>query len=242
MKRLNRLSPDLNAYTVAFDHAMLERLRKVFNDSLMNGLKAEQNSKLLSGGGSINLEFAYKKLQFHFLSFGNAPLLWISGNNIRTYNIFKSFLRSIDILDDIKELVDYKKDIRMYCGFFVVGNEMDRETWHVDYYKNANAYTLITPLFELDAIHGDLMYKDGNSKIRTYSYKMNEAIVFGDGFSHATEPYDKTNRLRVMVSMTMGTDKIEHWSVLKQTIGNQSNFMILPCGHQKGTCHCLDKC
>ena len=240
MKQLKKLSPGLNVYTVSYDASLLDKLRKVFKESLMDGLKAEQNAHLLSGGKGVNLEFTDKKLKFHFLSYGTAPLLWISNNNLGTYNIFKSFLKKLDILDDIKELVEYKKDLRMYCGFFVVGNKMDRETWHVDYHKGANAYTLITPLFELDELHGNLTYKNEDSNVEKYTYKMNEAIIFGDNFHHATEPYEKTDCLRVMVSMTFGTDMIEHWSILKQTIGNQSNFMILPCGHQKGTCHCLD--
>ena len=79
----------------------------------------------------------------------------------------------------------------------------------------ANAYTLITPLFELDDAHGNLMYKDASSNIKTYQYKMNEAVIFGDGFEHATEPYARTDALRVMLSCTFGTDKIEYLDTLK---------------------------
>ena len=68
---------------------------------------------------------------------------------------------------------------------------------------------------------------------------MNEAIVFGDGFEHATEPYPESESLRVMLSFTFGTDKVEHWNILKETIDCQSNYMILPCGHEKGTCQCF---
>ena len=68
---------------------------------------------------------------------------------------------------------------------------------------------------------------------------INEAIVFGDGFEHATEPYPESDNLRVMLSLTFGTDKSEYWNTLKQTIDHQSNYMILPCGHEKGTCQCF---
>jgi len=241
MKRLKKLSPALNAYTVSFESSLLDKLRKVFDTYLKSGLSAEKNSYLLSGKNIVNVEIKGQDIQFHILSYGATPLLWVSNNNIRTYNIFKSFLRSLDIIDDIKQLVDYKKSLRMYCGFFVVGNKMDRETWHVDYHNNANAYTLITPLFELDELHGNLIYKNEYSMVKKYRYKMNEAIIFGDNFHHATEPYEQTDKLRIMLSLTVGTDKIEYWDILKKTIGDQSNFMILPCGHQKGTCHCLDK-
>jgi len=83
-----------------------------------------------------------------------------------------------------------------------------------------------------------LLYKDHKENVKKYTYKINEAVVFGSGFEHATEPYAKTDNLRVMLSFTFGTDKIEHWDILKKTIGKQSNYMILPCGHQKGNCGC----
>jgi hypothetical protein len=92
-------------------------------------------------------------------------------------------------MDEIKSLVDFNNQIKVYCGFFVVGKGMDRQTWHKDYMDDANGYTLITPLFELDDSQGNLMYKDELLNIKTYQYKMNEAIIFGDGFEHATEPY-----------------------------------------------------
>jgi len=115
----------------------------------------------------------------------------------------------------------------------------ERSTWHKDYVDGAQAYTLITPLFELEHTHGNLMYKDKYENIKSYKYKINEAIIFGDDFDHATEPYAQTDKLRVMLSFTFGTDKVENWNILKQTIGEQSNYMILPCGHQKGICECL---
>jgi hypothetical protein len=42
-----------------------------------------------------------------------------------------------------------------------------------------------------------------------------------------------------MLSFTFGTDKVEYWDVLKETIGQQSDYMILPCGHEKGACQCV---
>lgn len=241
MKHLKQVSPGLNVYTAAFDSHLLDKLRTAFNTHLRQGLSEEQNAHLLAGGKSINIDVTYQKYNYHVESYGQAPLLWVSNNNLRTYNLFKSFLKSLDIIDDIKTLVDFEKHIRMYCGFFVIGNKMDVQTWHVDYMPGANAYTLITPLFEPDESHGNLIYRDQDKNVKTLKYKMNEAVIFGDHFQHATEPYEKSDKLRVMVSLTMGTDKLEHWEILKQTIGAQSSFMILPCGHQRGTCNCLDK-
>lgn len=240
MKHLQQIEPGLNAYTVDFDPSLLKNLRTMFDDSLKERLMREGYAYLFDGMEQINIQMKLEELQFHVTSYGTAPLLWLSNNNAHTYEIFKSFMNELDIMDDIKELVDFENNIEVYCGFFVVGKKMDRETWHKDYCDGANGYTLITPLYELDKSHGNLMYKDETSSVKTYRYKMNEAIIFGDGFEHATQPYSESDKLRVMLSFTFGTDKAEYWNILKETISGQSNFMILPCGHEKGTCQCYE--
>ncbi len=238
MKHIQQIKPGLNAYTVGFEPSSLNTLRTMFDSHLRERLSREGYAYLFTGMEQINIQMKFEELQFHVTSYGTAPLLWISNNNAHTYDIFKSFMNELDIMDDIKELVDFDNKIEVYCGFFVLGKKMDRETWHNDFQDGANAYTLITPLFELDKSHGNLMYKDETSAINTYEYKMNEAIIFGDGFEHATQPYPETETLRVMLSLTFGTDKTEYWPTLRQTIGEQSNYMILPCGHEKGSCQC----
>ena len=239
MKHLQQIEPDLNAYTVSFDPSLLNALRTMFDNALRERLEREGYAYLFTGMEQIDIQLKLEELQFHVTSYGTAPLLWISNNNEYTYKLFKSFMNDLDIADDIKELVDFDNHIEMYCGFFVVGKKMDRETWHKDYMDGANGYTLITPLFELEKSHGHLMYKDALSANKTYEYKMNEAIIFGDGFEHATQPYAESDTLRVMLSFTFGTDKAEYWNILKQTIEYQSNYMVLPCGHVKGSCDCF---
>lgn len=212
----------------------------MFDTSLKARLNRDGYAYLFEGLEQINIQITDEELKFHVTSYGTAPLIWISNNNKHTYNIFKSFIDGLGIMDDIKTLVDFDDHIQVYCGFFVVGKKMDRETWHKDYFDGANGYTLITPLFELENTHGKLMYKGPLSNIKIYEYKMNEAIIFGEGFEHATQPYAQTENLRVMLSLTFGTDKIEYWNTLKETIGEQSSYMILPCGHEKGSCQCLE--
>ncbi|VAW93199.1 hypothetical protein MNBD_GAMMA23-493 [hydrothermal vent metagenome] len=240
MKQLQQLEPGLNAYKFNFDSALLVPLQKLFEASLKERLNRDGYAYLFDGLNQINIQITNEELKYHITSYGTAPLLWISNNNAHTYNIFKTFMDKLNITGDIKALVDFENKIEVYCGFFVVGKGMDRATWHKDFQDGAQGYTLITPLFELEQAHGNLMYKDASSNIKTYPYKINEAVVFGDGFEHATEPYAKTDNLRVMLSFTFGTDKIEHWDTLKKTIGEQSNYMILPCGHQKGMCDCYN--
>ena len=60
-----------------------------------------------------------------------------------------------------------------------------------------------------------------------------------EGFEYVTEQYLETNNFRVMLSFAFGTDKAKYWKVLKQTIDTPSNYIILPCGHEKGTCQCF---
>ena len=240
MKHLKQLESGLNAYKVNFAPSLLTPLREVFDSYLRERLNREGYTYLFDGMEQIDIQMKLEEFRFHVTSYGTAPLLWISSNNSHTYDYFKTFMDELDIMDDIKELVDFDDHIEVYCCFFVVGKKMDRETWHHDYCDGANGYTLITPLFELAKSHGNLLYKDASSVTRTYEYKMNEAVVFGDGFEHATEPYPHTDDLRVMLSFTFGTDKAEYWNVLKETIGAQSNYMILPCGHEKGSCDCFD--
>ena len=240
MKHLQQLEPELNAYKVSFDPSLLNSLRTMFDDVLRERLQREGYAYLFQGMEQINIQMKMEELQFHVTSYDTAPLLWISSNNAHTYQRFKSFMTELDVMDDIKQLVDFEDHIEVYCCFFVVGKKMDRQTWHKDFSDGANGYTLITPLFELDTGHGNLIYKDASSVVKTYHYQMNEAIIFGDGFEHATEPYTESDNLRVMLSFTFGTDKKEYWNTLKETIGYQSNYMILPCGHEKGTCDCSE--
>ena len=168
MKRLQQVEPGLKAYKVSFDSALLNTLRTMFDDSLRERLGREGYVYLFAGMEQINIQMKLEDLQFHITSYGTAPLLWIANSNAHTYKLFKSFMNELDIMDDIKELVDSDDHIEAYCGFFVVGKKVDRETWHKDYVYGANAYTLITPLFDLDTSHGDLMYKDTLSTVNYY--------------------------------------------------------------------------
>ena len=38
----------------------------------------------------------------------------------------------------------------------------------------------------------------------------------------------------MLLNFTFDTDITEYWERLRQTMGEQLNYMILPCGHHKG--------
>ena len=139
---------------------------------------------------------------------------------------------------EVRKLVDCREKAVMYCGFLVVGDRAPASQWHNDYAPGANAFTLITPLFELDPGHGHLLYKVGEQTHR-YQYTLNEAIFFGEKTAHSTEPYPPSASKRVLLSMTFGTDKLEYWPHLRESLETQAQYFMLPCGHVYGSCQCL---
>jgi len=238
-RKLDQIAPDVNAYTFTFDGSLLGEIRSMYERLAAETLNDPENAHLLAGGRKVELELGSGEERLYATSFGEAPLLWLSNDDDHTYRVFERFFRSLGIEDEVRELVDHDERIVVYCGFFVVGNVSEQAKWHVDYQDRANGYTLLTPLYDLDEKHGHLVYEGANGKLYRYRYDLNEAILFGDGFPHTTEPYPKTEALRVLVSLTLGTDRLEHWEVL-QTIASQSRYLRMPCGHQRGACVCLD--
>ena len=233
------MSMSLNAFTFEFDQKLLEPLRQLF-ESVNETLNADPS--LTEGGQSVNREL--ENHSFYITSYGEYPLLWISANDRETYDVFDAFFRALDIVDDAKLLVDFDETLVMYGAFFVVGNVAPHELFHVDYFPDSHAYTLLTPLDAFLPEHGNLSFKltpTTPEQHGLYNYKMGEAIIFGEQFEHSTQPYAKQSRNRILVSLTFGTDKMQYWETLKKTVGTQSNFVMLPCGHQQGTCNCVEK-
>ena len=127
----------------------------------------------------------------------------------------------------------------MYCGFLVMGVWSKIPNLHFDH-KNSNAFTLNTPLFELHPNHGHLVYtlKD---KAKIYEYSIGEGIILGDNVLHCTEPFPFCGNIRVLASMSFGTDKLEYWDLIGSTAEGVGAYIMLPCGHVKGRCNCLEK-
>ena len=240
MKNLEQLDHDLNAFKFQFDDKLLSEIRSSYNQEIYQQLKKTYNKYLLEGGLNFHKPFNSHTNGYYLVSYGKNPLLWFSNNNHDTYQIFKKFFDSLEIDETIKKLVNFNSRIILYSGFLVIGNRALVLSWHEDYQPKSNAYTLITPLYDLADDHGNLLYKDATNEVDTYKYRLGEAIFFGEGFAHTTEKYGQSNQLRILVSLTFGTDKLEYWPALKNTIGSQSNYYMLPCGHLSGSCKCLN--
>lgn len=237
MDLLNLLHPELDAYTVRFKEALLDEIRDAYRQELAPLLGNPKNQFLFQGGRTHRVKVG-KSAAYFALSFESYPLLWISNNDADTYALFRRFFDSLDIEGELRRIIDHKERIVMYCGFLVVGDRAPAAQWHCDYAPNANAFTLITPLFELDPGHGHLLYKLGEETLK-YRYNLGEAIFFGEKTAHTTEPYQPTSQKRILLSMTFGTDKLEYWPQLRETLDSQAEYFVLPCGHVYGSCQCL---
>ena len=231
------LHRSLDAYTFQFENSLLDEIRDSYNRELASILDNPHNQYLFQGGKSHRARIG-KSASYFALSFESYPLLWLSNNNAETYALFRRLFDALCLENRFKSLVDHEQNIVMYCGFFVVGDRAPASQWHNDYAESANAFTLITPLFEPEPGHGNLLYKIGD-QTRVYEYSLGEAIVFGEKTAHSTEPYEPSAKKRILVSMTFGTDKLTYWPQLQQSLDSQAQYFVLPCGHVYGTCDCV---
>ena len=230
MNKLRQLAPSLNAFAFTFADDLLSDIRHSFETDVLPYLTAAENQRLLFGGQAIRQPIITPGQNYFNVSYGAYPLLWISGNNLQTHALYQRFYTQLGIDNEVKQLLDYDREIVVYCGFFVVGNRAPVPNWHFDYEPGANAYTLITPLYEPEPGHGNLLYMLADGRAEKHTYKLNEAVIFGDHFKHSTQPYPPANTLRVMLSLTFGTDKMSHWETLKKTIAGQSEHLLMPNG------------
>ena len=236
------LHPQLDAYTVRFKESLLDEIRDSYHRELAPVLKNPRNQYLFQGGRTHRARIG-KSGSYFALSFESYPLLWFSNNDADTYAIFRRFFNSLALENEIRKLVDCREKVILYCGFLVIGDRAPSPQWHCDYAPGANAFTLITPLFELDPGHGHLLYRpgEGASEVpaQRYQYTPGEAIFFGEKTAHTTEPYAPSTKKRILVSLTFGTDKLEYWPHLKESLDTQAQYFVLPCGHVYGSCKCL---
>lgn len=175
------------------------------------------------------------------MSYDTYPLLWLTNHSLNSYQIFDIFFKALQLESHLKQHLHFRQRLMMYSGFFVVGHQAHEKMWHYDYRTGAQGLTLITPLFDWVPAHGHLLYQRPDGSEGIYTYKKNQAILLGEGVLHSTEPYALSDQLRVLVSVTLGSDQWKHWETLKENIAEQSHFYIQPCGHAVHSCHCFKR-
>ena len=220
---------DSNAFEFEFDPSLLDRLAWMYDSVVapkldLHALRA--NGALMLQGNDL----LFQVVPYHSLA-------WVSAADLATHREFQDVFDHLGLAEAVKPLVDWHERIVMYNGFFVVSNGVAEANWHVDYRDGAHAYTLLTPLYDLEPEHGQLLFLRDEQAIWRYCYRRGKGAVVGERFWHATEPHP-AGKPRVLLSMTFGTDRMEHWPVLEHSVGEQGPFVVMPCGHQRGTCTC----
>ncbi|MGV3524882.1 MAG: hypothetical protein ACO1RX_11685 [Candidatus Sericytochromatia bacterium] len=231
---LQRLAPGLNAFRFAFDPALLAPVQKAYHHELESWLKDPAQAQMWEGGRYVSRELG----DYHLFSYDTWPLFWFTHHSPRSYALFQRFFNGLDLQNALRERLDCRRRAVMYSGFWVIGNRAEEPMWHYDYRPGAQAYTLLTPLFALASGHGQLLCQDAEGHTLLYPYRLGEAILLGDGVLHSTQPYAPQDQLRVLLSLTCGSDKWQHWETIRQNIAEQSASYAQPCGHLIGRCRC----
>lgn len=178
---------------------------------------------------------------YYLVSYDTYPLLWLCNHSLKSYRYFQGFFKALQLEDALRQHLHFRQRLIMFSGFFVVGHHAHEKMWHYDYRSGAQGMTLITPLFDWVPGHGHLLYQRPDGSEGLYTYKKNQALLLGDGFLHSTEPYPLSEKKRVLVSFTVGSDRWMHWKLLKKNIAEQSHFYIQPCGHIVDRCSCFKR-
>lgn len=234
--RLRILAPGLNAYTLRFDAELLRPLQADFAHVVQPWLQSPSGRRALQGGGLLRRVLPGRA--YAAFSYNDYPLLWIAQHRADTLARFQRLFRTLALDLLLEDLVQPAHRVRFYAGFFVVGRQAPAPLWHEDYAVAAPGYTLITPLYPLAPEHGQLLYQTAAAQTAVYRYRSGEAVLLGAGLQHSTEPYPHSEQLRVLLSLTMGSDRLSDWPLLAPTIGRQAVYFQLPCGHIRGRCVC----
>lgn len=159
----------------------------------------------------------------------DSDIEWVSPSTPQTHRIFESAFERMGIGDRARYYLDIDNEVRLYAGFLVIRSECRTPNFHVDWIKTGNeAFTMLTPVTANSSGFG-LLYQTLNHQVAEYDYKPGEAIVFGDDFVHSTKPGHSTQPV-VLLCFEFGTDKMEHWPKIFETIGRQSGMLRQPDG------------
>ncbi|MGV3524002.1 MAG: hypothetical protein ACO1RX_07250 [Candidatus Sericytochromatia bacterium] len=234
-KTCSPLAPGLKALTLRFDPLLLQPLQQFFCAQLAPVLHG-QGQDWLTGGRVIRQRIT--GTAYAAFSYDTYPLLWLSADQAVSFAAYATLFAELGLADALRPYLEDGQRPVLYGGFLVVGNRAAEPLWHEDYLPGAQAYTLITPLFELAPEHGHLLYEDAQAQEQRYVYRLGEAILLGAGLLHSTEPYGPSDSLRVLLSMTLGSADWAAWPPIRPALRSQSYYYHLPCGHRAGRCLC----
>ena len=159
----------------------------------------------------------------------HSDIQWISAADEDTFEIFQSAFDSLGIAAQAAPYLDLDKQVRLYAGFLVVRSRCSEAHFHVDWvHSNNEAFTCMIPA-SANATQSGLLYKQLTGAVGEYQYKAGEAIAFGENFAHSTKP-GRFDEPVVLLCFEYGTDKMERWPNIYQTVGKQVTHLREPNG------------
>ena len=158
-----------------------------------------------------------------------SDILWISQDDIPTYEFFRTIFFSCGVAGAVAERISFKNELRLYSGFFVTRSTCSRPDFHFDWLNcNNDAFTVLMPLTPNCSDMG-LIYKNARGGLSDYRYQMGKAVIFGDHFCHSTAPGQTSERC-VLLSFTFGTDRMDNWPKIAETATAQGQMHCRPDG------------
>ena len=159
----------------------------------------------------------------------HSDIEWISAADEETFGIFQSAFDSLGIAAQAAPYLDLDREVRLYAGFLVVRSRCSEAYFHVDWVRTNNeAFTCMIPASE-NAAESGLLYKQVTGETAEYRYKAGEAIAFGDNFMHSTKPCEFEEPV-VLLCFEYGTDKMDRWPQIYETVGSQVTHLRQPDG------------
>jgi hypothetical protein len=159
----------------------------------------------------------------------NSDLRWISQGDEATFAWFESLFQRSGAADQVEQYIDFQAEIRLYSGFFVTRKWCRDPHFHVDWKDGRNdAFTYLAPV-SANCEELGLLYRNVRGEVCEYTYRRGKALIFGDHFEHAVKQGETAEPV-VLLSFAFGTDRIERWPEISQTIGYQGPFLCRPDG------------
>jgi hypothetical protein len=220
----NRALGAYNVFEVPVDPSVIDGARRIYQQHIAPRV-GDQSGPFESEG---DMAFFVKRPD----GWGS-DISWWSADNASTHHVFdREYFQKIRLDEELLRLVDVDAAVRMYCPFFVVRSRCEQTRFHSDYdwEVGTNGYTLMTPVEDMSSdVDGHLEYLDTWGRRRTYRYRKGTAVVFGPGFIHGTQRM-VAGSPRAFLCFTFGSDKEEHWPVLKKTVATWSRQVRRPGG------------
>jgi hypothetical protein len=158
-----------------------------------------------------------------------SDIRWISAATPVAFDRFQDAFHRMGVADHVREYLDLEDDVRFYTGFLHTRRECKEINLHVDWVRTNNeGFTLITPICGPQD-EQRLMYQTMTGEIAEYRYKLGEAIIFGDYFTHSS-PVGVSETPVSLLVFNFGTDKMDHWEKLVWTQQRQCPLVQRPDG------------